>query len=302
MSAEAQRDTDLRRQYLRGHHGVLNVAWLLAMHGALIGWLWYGREIVPLGVYLPAAVLVCVVHQRQLSEWFHEATHWNLVGDRAWNDRLGNLLLGTFNGTRVANHRPGHFRHHAVSAFFTPEDPDTRLAAASTRGELLRGILGDLCGYTAIRVFLGAFAAERGRPRGGAGTAAGWLLWLVTFHGVALAITVVHQRYEIYPLYYGTLLSLYPVANRFRLYGQHAGVREDGTVFLDGSTASRTFHAGWLEQLLLNSAVIMYHFEHHARPSLPYRALRAISRRSEDPNEFGTSAFRVAGAVLAGIR
>ena len=302
MSAEAQRETTLRRQHLRWYHGMVNIAWLLLMHGALIGWLWYGWQIVPRAIYLPAAVLVCLVHQRLLSEWFHEATHWNLVPHRDWNDRLGNLLMGTFNGTRVRSNRSGHFRHHAVSEFFTPDDPDTRLAAASTRRRLLLGILGDLCGYTAIRVFLNAWTPDRRRQRDGAGTAAGWMLWLLASHGIVLAATISQHRYEIYPLYYLTLLSLYPVANRFRLYGQHAGVRDDGTVYLEGSTASRTVHAGLLEELLLNSRVIMYHFEHHAWPSLPYRALRAISRRSQDPNEFGTSAFRVVGGVLAGLR
>lgn len=302
MSAAPQREPNLRRQYLRWHHGVVNVAWLLLMHGALIGGLWYGRDSVPHAIYLPAAVLLCLVHQRLLSEWFHEATHWNLLPDRAWNDRLGNLLMGTFNGTRVSNNRSGHFRHHAVSEFFTADDPDTRLAGASTRRQLLLGILGDLCGYSAVRVFLSAWTADRRRHRDGAGTAAGWILWLLAFHGAGLAATIAYHRYEIYPLYYLTLLSLYPLANRFRLYGQHAGVRDDGTVYLEGSTASRTIHAGILEQLLLNSPVIMYHFEHHAWPSLPYRALRAISQRSQDPNEFGTSAFRIVAGVLAGCR
>ena len=28
------------------------------------------------------SLVVCVTHQRILSEWFHEATHWNLLPDR----------------------------------------------------------------------------------------------------------------------------------------------------------------------------------------------------------------------------
>jgi fatty acid desaturase len=301
-SQQSQQLTTLRRQHLRWYHGALNVAWLLLMHGALLGWLWYGRDLAPYAIYLAAAVGVCLVHQRLLSEWFHEATHWNLVPDRNWNDRLANLLMGTFNGSRVEDNRSGHFRHHALSEFFTPDDPDTRLQAASTRGELLRGIARDLCGQTAIRVFLGAWAAGRQRPREGVGTTVGWVLWLLACHGAGLAVSLAHHRYEIYPLYYLTLLSLYPVVNRFRLYGQHAALRPDGSVYLAGSRTSRTVHAGRLEQLLLNSPVIMYHFEHHAWPGLPYRALRAVSKRSQDPNQFATSGFGIVRGVLAGIR
>ena len=61
---------------------------------------------------------------------------------------------------------------------------------------------------------------------------------------------------------------------------------------------SRTFFASLPEQIFINSPMIMYHHEHHARPSLPYRALRAIAERSADPNVSGASALPVIGLTL----
>jgi fatty acid desaturase len=293
-------DRSLRSRHLAGRHGAANIAWLLAMHGALGAWLWWGAALVPVALFVPLAVLACLVHQRQLSEWYHEATHWNLVPDRAWNDRLADLLMGTLNGVPVRANRPGHFRHHAVTAFFTADDPDTRGAIATTRRELARGLLRDLTGRTA----LGAFAsAAAGGPAARAAAAPGpaWFGALALLHGAGLWYCVAHGRWYAYPLWFGTLLTLYPVANRLRLYAQHAHLAPDGAARLAGSPDSRTFHASLAEQLLLHSPVIMYHHEHHARPALPYRALRALSRPAPDPDAFGTGGLRFVGAVLRGL-
>lgn len=292
-------DANLRRQYLGRRHGALNTGWLLAMHATLFAALWW----LPAGL----ALVACVIHQRMLSEWFHEATHWNLLPDRAWNDRVADLLIGPFNGTRVRNNRPGHFRHHATREFFVPEDPDTATAAAATRRELWSGVFRDLTGRTAFSAFLRASAGDSGRAGSGrsgvdhSGVDWGWFGALALLHGAGFAATVAAGRWELYPLYFGALLTLYPVANRVRLYAQHAAINADGTARLDGSTASRTFHAGLVEQLLLHGPMIMYHHEHHARPALPYRALRAIAGRSADPNVTGTSGWRLAGLLLRSL-
>ncbi len=301
MVEEIQHDTSLRRQYLRWHHGVTNIIYILVMHGVLIGWLWYGRLIVPYAVFVLLSVLACVFHQRILSEWFHEATHWNIAPDRVWSDRIGDLLIGPFNGTRVKSNRSGHFKHHGETEFFTVDDPDTASSMAATRGELIRGILKDLSGQTAIQTFLRVSRA--GDRRGWRDTLSKlvWMIWLAAIHSLGLFATFSTGRYEIYPIYFLTLLSLYPVGNRFRLYLQHAWIREDGTICLVESGASRTYFGGLLTQLFLSSPMIMYHHEHHAWPGLPYRALRAMAKPSSDPNAHGTHPFRLLGRVWVGL-
>ena len=301
MVEEVNRDTSRRRQYLQWHHGITNIIYILVMHAALIGWLWYGRLAMPYMIFVLVSIAACVIHQRILSEWFHEATHWNIVPDRTWSDWIGDPLIGSFNGTRAKSNRPGHFKHHAATEFFTPDDPDTRSSAASNREELVRGILRDLSGRTAIEAFLnalGAGAEKAGEARFGN---IAWFVWLIGVHGLGVYLTVSAGYYEIYPIYFLTLLTLYPVANRFRLYVQHASIREDGTIYLVDSGASRTYPGGLFTQFFLISPMIMYHYEHHAWPSLPYRALRAMVKRSSDPNVYGRHPFRLLGKVLVGL-
>ncbi len=289
-------ESALRQQFLTWPHGLLNTFWLLAMHAALFTALWFAPPAV--------AILVCVIHQRMLSEWFHEATHWNLLPDRRWNDRVADLLIGPFNGTRVQSNRPGHFQHHAVREYFVPEDPDTAKAAATTRRELRQGLFRDLTGQTALSAFVrAARTTAAGRHSGGSEWR--WLGALTVLHGAGFAASVAAGRWELYPLYFGSLLTLYPVANRVRLYAQHAEIAPDGTVHLKGSTASRTVHSGLLEQVLLHGPMIMYHHEHHARPVLPYRALRRLARAntgSADPNCRSASGWPIAIGLLRSLR
>lgn len=292
--------TTLRERHLRWHHGLANLCYVLGMHVALIAWLWSGRHFVAYPAFLALSVLGCLLHQRQLSEWFHEATHWNLVPARRWNDALADLLLGVFNGTRVRSNRPSHFRHHAATVFFTRDDPDTRGCAAATRGELLRGLLRDLAGVSALRAFLTAARGEDGAVPG-ARPGLAWFVWLAILHGAGLAATVFAGRADIYPLYFLTQLSLYPVANRFRLYAHHAEAVAGGGYVLNASPVSRNYHAGLIEQVLLHSPVIMYHRAHHQMPSLPYRGLRALARRDSDPNVFGESGLRLVAGIAGGL-
>lgn len=295
MDAPGPQDLPLRRRYLGRRHGLANCAYLLAMHAGLLAWLCWGRELLPYPVFIVVSVAFCLVHQRILSEWFHEATHWNLVPGRRWNDALADLLIGTFNGTRVRNNRAGHFRHHAVTVYFTADDPDTRGSAAASRGELVRGLLRDLSGASALTTFL---AAARGGEGRNLPAALAWLGALLLLHGALLVWSVLAGRADIYPIYFVTLLTLYPIANRFRLYAQHASLETDGSYKLNGSGASRTFHASLVEQVLLHSPMIMYHNEHHAAPNLPYRALRARSRSGTDANAFGRNGIRFARTVV----
>ena len=301
MTVESHSGMTLRGQYLQWHHGVANVAYLLIMHAILLGWLWYGRLLVPYVGFVGLSLLACLIYQRILSEWFHEATHWNLVANRTWSDRLADLLIGPFNGTRVKHNRPAHFRHHAVIEFFTPDDPDTDKAAATNREEMIRGILRDLSGRTAIEAFLSAIRAGTTRENNGVGGDLVWFFWLALIHGAGLYVTFGAGYFEIYPIYFISLLTLYPVANRLRLYVQHAWVGEDGSISLAHSRASRTFFANPIEQLILSSPMIMYHHEHHVAPSLPYRALRAMAKPSDDPNVFSTRPFRLIGKALVGL-
>ena len=247
-----------------------------------------------------ARPLVAALHQRFVSEWFHEATHWNLVPDRRWNDRLGDVLLGLLFGARLATNRVGHFEHHDQPDFFHPDDPDTAAAVVGSRRELRRALLRDLLGLTGLRQYLGIVTRGRSVPSASSVTV-GWFGLLAAVHGPGFAATIWAGRWEIYPLYFGSLLTLYPLVNRIRLYGQHAAIDDNGRGFLAGSDVSRTIFGNALEKLLLNSPVMMYHHQHHVWPHLPWRALRQVAKPSPDPNVDTRSCLVPLHALVRGL-
>lgn len=252
-------------------------------------------------VFLP----VCVVHQKYLSEWIHEAAHFNFVADRRWNDILINGLAGVFFGNSIAKHREGHMLHHRHKSFFHQADPDTCMMGVSTRSELIGEVLRDLCGYNAIRLFF--FAPKIAGTKKEKFTVPVFLLGVAVFH-----LTVFFLLWSIgaalpYLLYYVSLLTLYPLLNRIRLYGQHAMLEPSGLARLSESSASRTIDAGFMDRLLFTSRVMMFHYEHHMYPQLPYRALEAIwidekeKNQLENPNQASHARYPILLAVYRGL-
>ena len=292
-----------RRDYLRWWHGAANTFYIVGMHAALIVWLWYGRDLLPYPYFLAVSILGALVHQRILSEWFHEAVHWNIVSNKKWSDRLANLLTGPFNGVRIKSARKKHFQHHRVESFFMGDDPDTCAAAVINKRELLLGLLRDVSGMTAIEAFLSVSANDASKSKESMFIGIFWLAYLLVIHGSLFYITVSAGYYDVYPIYFVTLISLYPIANRLRLYLQHATVRDDGTLLIVGSKVSRTYSGGLFSQIFIQSPMIMYHHEHHAFPALPYRALRAMvtARPSSDVNTHGKHPIKLLTKLITGF-
>lgn len=281
-----------RRDFLTPRHGALNVAHVLATHAALVAWFWLGWRL-PLVVYLPASVLAALVHQRAMSEWIHEAAHGNLLPARRWNDRLGDALAGVWFGLRVDAYRRTHLPHHAHDDFFVDDDADTRFLAVGSRRALCVAVLSDLSGLTVVRQYL--------RFQPGAGADLGWTV-AVALVQVALVGTCWRLgRLDAWLLYYGTLVTAYPLLNRLRTYGQHVTIDAAGRACLTPSGASRTIDAGLLDRIVFTSPRLMYHDEHHREPHLPWRALRAVARPCDDPNRYARSRWAVMRALWAGL-
>lgn len=281
-----------------------NVVRVLGLHVALIVWLVGGYQLVPFWLYLIISPLVCVVHQRHLSEWFHEATHYHFVANRKWNDVLSNILVGILIGTSVEANRRRHFVHHGFSAFFSDGDPDTGSLNASSRRDLFFALCRDFLGYSAIRLYAGSVLTTPLNAVHGKRAMAplAWLFFIASVHLLCLSLWASVSRYDPYLLYYLSLLTLYPLVNRIRLYAQHAAIQSDGSARLDGSKTSRNIAGSFVDRILFNSPVMAYHREHHRFPHLPYRELRALAVRSSDPNEWMPGCLPVFLAVARGLR
>jgi fatty acid desaturase len=285
----------LRRDTLRARDAVGNIALALGAHVALLAWFWLGFVYLPVVVYVPVSLFVCVVHQKAMSEWIHEGAHRSIVANPQWNDVLANLLAGVWFVLPVAVYRASHFAHHRTAAFFTGDDPETTFLEVRSRRGFRRALVEDLCGVTMVKQYR-RFKASQTDGSGGLALRLAFAVALLALAAFAFAI----GRFDVIVLYYGTLVTLYPMLNRLRTYGQHVRVTTTG-ISLEGSTVSRTIDAGWFDRLVWTSPRLLYHYEHHAHPFLPWRALPRIREGSDDVNEYTRSRMGVLRAMYRGL-
>jgi len=292
------RDVPPRRIAPTPAEQVANVGAILSAHAALAAFFAVAVAVPGArGLWL-LAPLACVLHQKALSEWMHEGAHWNVLADRAWNDRVVQWLACAAMFEDIDSHRKNHFRHHARrEGFFAPGDPDTELLAVRTRRDLVLGFVEDLVGITALRTL-------RAPREGGGGGRAPLLAGLAyVAAGAALAVLGPPLAWAAVPVYLLSLALLYPIFNRVRVYTQHVELAADGTVVV-GSETSRTVlvrRAAFLDHALVASRVMVFHAEHHRYPALPFRQLEAICAPSDDPNRYYESRLGLLRRIYRGL-
>jgi fatty acid desaturase len=297
-SAPASEDVRIpkRREFLTARHGAMNVVHVLLTHALLIAWFWLGYRYLPFAVYVALSLVVCVVHQRAMSEWIHEGAHFNLLPGKRWNDVATNLLAGLWFALPVSVYRDIHFQHHRKEAFFVRDDPDTVFLDIDSRRSFWRAVVSDVTGLTMIRQFLRFQEKDlvsKGERRSRALAVVGPI--------AALALAFFLGRLDAALIYYATLATQYPLLNRLRTYGQHVTVDEDGRSHFDGSGTSRTIDAGLIDRTLYTSPRLMWHYEHHVYPHLPYRALKGLVVPEVDLNRYTRSRWQVMRAIYRGL-
>jgi fatty acid desaturase len=285
----------MRHEYLTRVHGALNVLHLLATHALLVAWFWLGGRFLPFAAYIPLSLVACIIHQRAMSEWIHEGAHFNLVPNRRWNDRLANALVGIWFALPVRVYRESHFAHHRKAAFFVPDDPDTAFLELHSRRAFWRAVLSDMSGLTILRQF------RRFEVNESKASERKVLAVAAVANLALLAVAYLVGRLEAPLLYYLSLVSLYPLLNRLRTYGQHVTIEPSGSVVFAGSSASRTIDGGLLDRIIHTSPLLMNHHEHHLNPHLPYRALRHLVEPTDDRNQYAKSTWGVLRSVYAGL-
>lgn len=277
--------------------GMRNLLLLVGAHAALVTF-WLLVSATPLGLGLVlAAPIACVLHQKAMSEWLHEAAHWNFLPDRKWNDRIIQLLAGTLFLDDIEVHRERHFIHHRRGRFFAGADLEaTRLDAHAPR-DVVVGILRDLCGLTALSAIMERSDALGDRPITCARRQARIVLGsLMTY--VSATLLLAHfapvpawststgvsavPAWIPAPLYLATLATIYPLFNRFRAYVRHA---VDPTSLVD--------------RVFVTSKVVLFHAEHHAHPTLPFRQLEQLARGRDDARQRYVATYIPSGASCA---
>ena len=234
------------------------------------------HELSPI-IFWPLFLMFSLLHQKELSEWIHEASHYNFFYKKNYNDILVNFLANIFFGFSIANYRKLHFEHHKTPLYLDPKDPDTSQMIAESRSQAILKIFQDLGGARAIKSFFlihSSSDARRGDIRFMSDRVI-FPLCLFLVHGSIFFIVYRYNFFIVYLAYYFVLLTFYQGFSRIRTYGQHS-VITDSNVYFFKSANSRTIDAGFIDRLFFTSRIMMYHYEHHKFPSFSFRYLRKI--------------------------
>lgn len=286
--------------------GIRNVAWLLSANlvwvAAAALWLW-----APAGPWLLAAgggfLAACWIHRKELSEWMHEGVHFNFFPHRTWNDRLLNALAGWLFFEELSLHRARHFVHHRDVGYFQSADPETGPLNIQTQSDFWKGVLQDIGGFTALR----AIQASQGNYASRKCLKKNQRFRILSFVIHSALITSLLTGFgargaALVGLHFFSLVSLYPLLNRIRVYSQHLEIAPNGRTLARGSRTSRTLETSVLDRIALHSRVMMYHWEHHHFPTLHYRQLVNICARDKnDPNRYAVGRFATLTRLYMGL-
>jgi len=270
---------------------------------------------VALHWWRPWVVAPCVIligtRQHALFILAHEAAHYRLFENRAWNDIAGRACA-MLQGLSMRTYRVIHRLHH--NNLYTDLDPDTALHGGYPRGRayLAKKLLKDLSGLTAWKTyayFLGGAPALNTqthvavRPLDDTSPklrreARSDRNAVIAFHAAALAGFGASGHLLPYlVLWILPLATVVQAILRLRAIAEHGAT----TDFSSPLTAARTnLVPGWLGWLVFPHNV-NFHIEHHLYASVPQCNLPALHRELAQRGLLGGAEVRAFGATLGRI-
>lgn len=240
--------------------------------GAIFAALLYADRAVPafwpLTVVLGASGIGYAVAYLQL--FFHEAAHYNLAKDRAFNDALANLFIGLMLGQHIKAYRLVHFDHHRHLG--TPADTEHSYFDALNARFLIESGTGiKVLRVLADRGKLAQSKAEEGTVRDQPNTR--WLLLsglLLNLAIIGLALRSHSWSLALaWPL---GVLVVHPAINAFRQLLEHRSFDAKSNVDYGKEphgAVTRLFGSGPIASTL-GGAGFNRHLLHHWEPQLSY--------------------------------
>jgi len=281
-----------RREYINNFYGLKNLIHISLLYITFFVFsitlvIFYNNIISYLVIFI-----ISSIYQRFLTEWLHEGVHFNIHPNKNINEFVSKWFLGSLFGLPLDQFRESHFKHHKSKSYFHDGDTDTSYAKISSRKDLFFAILRDLFFINAVYsylvfIFNNIFFNKTDKNPEVKSSVLSAVAPIFVMQIIFFSISIYFQEYGIWLSFYLSMLSLYPLLSRIRLYGQHLSFDNKGDVSFSTSETSRTIDGNWLDRLLFSSHLMCFHYEHHAKPSLPYRALRKIQKGSpNDPNRY----------------
>jgi fatty acid desaturase len=256
------------RDIALGYAGVVAVLVVLGI---------WGPEL-PVGLLAAAAGALLIGYAlAYLNNFFHEATHYNLLPDRRWNDLATNLLMGWIFGSSIATYRKIHFQHHR--ALGTTEDSENSYFDPLGTRYLVEGLFG----LKAIRSLRRYRAMERRRAerRGERALDRSRFAWLAG--GIVLNAALVAALWLLVSpvpalAWAGGVLLAFPFFVSLRQALEHRSEDADPHVDytrVDHGPVNRLFGDGPVSSSL-GGAGFNRHALHHWEPTVSYTRLSDI--------------------------
>ena len=235
---------------------------------------------------LAAALLIGYVLQF-LSNFIHEAGHYNLVPGRARNDFAANLLLAWVLGSSVASYRQVHFQHHR--ALGTTEDSEISYFDALGMRYLVEGMLGiKAVGASRRRARIEARLAKQAAAdeRVGGGSRIAWVAIAAVANLALVVALVLLGSVAAAVAWLCGLLLFFPFLSSLRQLLEHRSEDADPGIdytTVDHGAVNRLFGDGPVSSTY-GSAGFNRHALHHWEPNLSYTRLKDVEqylRRTE---------------------
>lgn len=247
------------------------------------------------------AVIIIGARMHALAILMHDATHFQFLKNRKWNDLLTNLVTMYPLFTSIEQYRDNHMRHHRH--LNSEHDPDwvskfgkKEFTFPKSRGEFLFTLFTYLVLYQGVKDavwFLKRFQAPKkkaGKKPGNARIRVLYSLSLLT------AVTLL----GIWP--YFLMFWVVPYLSTFFMFQYIRSVAEHfGELAYDNLlTSTRTVRATWVERFFIAPHQVSYHLEHHLYPGVPFYNLPQLHELLMQESEYRNKAHITQG-YLSGL-
>jgi fatty acid desaturase len=248
----------MSKSNLRGTWLVLSCwAWVIA--AMLLVAIW------PNVVTIITALLIIGGRQLSFAILMHDCGHNSLFKSTKLNQFIGTWLVAAPIFSDMQTYSRQHSTHHKDVG--TDKDPDLGNYAAYpiSKASLLRKVLRDLGGLTALKFWLYILKTRHPSQKSMV-TNSALFRGLTVNLGVFLCCYVLNVAwlYLIWLLAYNTTYFLFL---RIRHVGEHAVVPNPNSRNIFENT--RTTLSSWWERLLVCPVYVNYHIEHHLLPTVP---------------------------------
>ena len=251
--------------------------WILIVACVIVGLLINQIESIWIKILLSLAdsmLLGFVVNY--LSNFFHEAAHYNIAPDKNKNDLIANCFLGILQAQHIKQYRIVHWQHHVHIG--TPEDTEYSYFSALT----FRFFMESLTGTRAVRIFLSRSKSNAANEQTGneKKQKLQMLFAGIIFHIVVLVIFIFTKQYWLAGIWLVGFGTFFPFFGSLRQLLEHRGEWASKKTDYSKTAHGRLtrIFSGSAFAAAFGSAGFDRHLLHHLEPQISYTNLSQLEK------------------------